>query len=46
MNNQEEQKEPGMKCPSCGTEDVKVFTISNTVYCRCNKCGYAWKIDM
>ena len=35
-----------MKCPKCGSEDVKVFTISNTQYYRCNKCDYAWKTDL
>jgi len=35
-----------MKCPKCGSEDLKIFTISNTVYYRCKKCGHAWKIDL
>ncbi len=35
-----------MKCPKCGSEDVKTFTISNTLYCKCGKCGYAWKTDL
>lgn len=35
-----------MKCSKCGSEDVKVFTISNTLYCKCGKCGYAWKTDL
>jgi hypothetical protein len=35
-----------MKCPKCVSTDIKTFTISNTMYCRCSKCGYAWKIDL
>ena len=35
-----------MKCPKCGSEDVKVFTISNTLYCECGKCGHVWKTDL
>jgi uncharacterized Zn finger protein len=35
-----------MKCPKCGSEDIKVFTISNTVYYSCNKCGHSWKTDL
>jgi DNA-directed RNA polymerase subunit M/transcription elongation factor TFIIS len=35
-----------MKCPKCGSEDVKTFTISNTLYCKCEKCGNAWKINL
>ena len=42
----EEGGEEAMKCPKCGSEDVKVFTISNTLYCKCGKCGYAWKTDL
>jgi len=35
-----------MKCPKCGSEDIKVFSIGNTLHCRCNKCNHAWKQDM
>ena len=35
-----------MKCPKCGSEDVEVFTISNTLYCKCGKCGHTWKTDL
>jgi DNA-directed RNA polymerase subunit M/transcription elongation factor TFIIS len=42
----EEEAVKATKCPKCGSEDVKVFTISNTIYYECGKCGYAWKIDL
>jgi DNA-directed RNA polymerase subunit M/transcription elongation factor TFIIS len=41
-----EEGAEAMKCPKCGSEDVEVFTISNTLYCKCGKCGYAWKTDL
>ena len=38
--------EKNVKCPKCGSEDVEVFTISHTLYCKCGKCGHTWKTDL
>ncbi|ADJ25644.1 conserved hypothetical protein [Dehalogenimonas lykanthroporepellens BL-DC-9] len=35
-----------MKCPKCGSPEVEILTISNTLYCECKKCGSKWKKDL
>ncbi len=45
MENAQENS-PNVKCPKCADQDVEVFTISNTVYCKCRKCGHGWKIEL
>jgi len=46
MENAAEESSQTMKCPKCAGADVEVFTISNTVYCKCRNCGHGWKIEL